>query len=111
MGALVVDPGRLSARLVLEEASGLSDGQGGVIEYWQMVASLWGRIEPLRARARETAGAATAPVTHRVTIRYRDDVRHAMRFVHRGRHLLIRASRDPDETRRYLSCDCEESQP
>lgn len=111
MGALFVDPGRLSARLVLEEASGLSDGQGGVIEDWQMVASLWGRIEPQRSNAGETARTATAPVTHRVTVRYRDDVRHAMRFVHRGRHLRIRASRDPDETRRYLICDCDESQP
>jgi SPP1 family predicted phage head-tail adaptor len=111
MGALIVDPGRLSARLVLEEADGLSDGQGGVVEDWQMVASLWGRIEPLRAKAGETAGAATASVTHRITIRYRDDVRHAMRFVHRGRHLLIRTARDPDERRCYLVCECEESQP
>ena len=111
MGALFVDPGRLRARLVLEEASGLDDGQGGVIEDWQQVASLWGRIEPLRSRPGEEAGAATAPVTHRVTIRYREDVRHAMRFVHRNRNLLIRASRDPDETRRYLVCECEESRP
>jgi SPP1 family predicted phage head-tail adaptor len=111
MGALFVDPGRLSARLVLEEADGLSDGQGGVVEDWQLVASLWGRIEPLRAKAGETASAATAPVSHRITIRYRDDVSHAMRFVHRGRHLLIRTAHDPDETRRYLVCECEESQP
>ena len=51
------------------------------------------------------------PVIHRVTIRYRDDVRHAMRFVYRNRVLDIRTLRDPDETRRYLVCDCEESQP
>jgi len=111
MGALFVDPGRLSARLVLEDDQSVSDGQGGVVEDWQVVASLWGRIEPLRARARETAGAAAAEVTHRVTIRYREDVSHAMRFVHRGRPLLIRTVSDPDETRRYLICECEESEP
>ena len=111
MGAMVVDPGRLSARLVLETSADLPDGQGGVSESWTPVATLWGRIEPLRAAAREQAGAALAPVTHRVTIRYRDDVSHAMRFVYRNRVLDIRTLRDPDETRRYLVCDCEESQP
>jgi len=111
MGALFVDPGRLSARLALEMSADLSDGQGGLLEDWTVVAELWGRIEALRSKAGEVAGAATAPVTHRVTIRYRDDIRHAMRFVYRDRTLLIRSLRDPDESRRYLVCDCEESQP
>jgi SPP1 family predicted phage head-tail adaptor len=97
--------------VALEKSADLPDGQGGVMEAWELVAHLWARIEPLRAAAGEQAGAATAPISHRVTIRYRDDVRHAMRFVHRGRSLVIRAVRDPDETRRYLVCDCEESQP
>lgn len=111
MGGMFVDPGRLSARLDLETPADLPDGQGGVSEGWTPVASVWGRIEPLRALPGEAAGASIAPVTHRITVRYRDDVRHAMRFVHRGRALLIRAVRDPDESRRYLVCDCEEERP
>lgn len=111
MGALFVDPGRLNARLSLEAPEDIPDGQGGVSEGWTPVASLWGRIEPLRAGPDEIAGAAIAVITHRVTIRHRADVRHAMRFVHRGRSLVIRAVRDPDETCRYLVCDCEETTP
>jgi len=111
MSAVFVDPGRLSARLELETSADVPDGQGGLLESWTALAELWGRIEPLRSKAGEVADAATAPITHRVTIRYRDDVRHAMRFVHRGRILVIRSLRDPDETRRYLICDCEENQP
>lgn len=111
MAALIVDPGRMSARLYLETPPVTDDGQGGLTGDWEPVASLWGRIEPVRASPTVEAGALTAPVTHRVTIRYRDDVRHAMRFVHRGRALLIRAVRDPDESRRYLVCDCEETRP
>ena len=110
MAALFVDTGRLRARLALEAPMDLPDGQGGVTEGWTLLAKLWGRIEPLRSKAGEQAGAATAPITHRVTIRYRDDVRHAMRFVYRDRTLLIRSLRDPDESRRYLVCECEESQ-
>lgn len=111
MGALFVDPGRLSARLSLEVSADVLDGQGGLLESWTLLAELWGRIEPLRSKAGEVAGAAKVPITHRVTIRYRDDIRHAMRFVHRGRNLVIRNLRDPDEARRYLICECEESQP
>lgn len=109
MGTLLVDPGRLSARLSLETPADLPDGQGGVGDGWDLVAQLWGRIEPLRARPGELADAATSKISHRVTIRHRDDVRHAMRFVHRGRSLVIRAMRDPDESRRYLICECEET--
>lgn len=108
MGRLHVDPGRLNARLLLEAPTDVPDGQGGVSEGWTSVASLWGRIEPLRAGPDEIAGAAIAVITHRVTIRHRAGVQHAMRFAHRGRYLVIRAVRDPDETRRYLICDCEE---
>lgn len=111
MGGLFIDPGRLSARLDLETPPETDDGQGGVTGGWTPVASVWARIEPLRAAPREEASAGTAPITQRVTIRYRDDVRHAMRFVHRGRELLIRAVRDSDESRRYLVCDCEETRP
>ncbi|MDP2121737.1 MAG: phage head closure protein [Hoeflea sp.] len=111
MGGLFVDPGLLSARLSLETPEERPDGQGGMTEGWVPVASLWGRIEPLGARPDEIAGAAIAMIAHRVTIRHREDVRHAMRFVHRGRNLVIRAVRDPDERRRYLVCDCEEVMP
>lgn len=111
MGGLTLDPGRLNARLALQAAADLSDGQGGVGEGWIEVVRLWGRIEPLRATPAEQAGAAIAPVSHRVTIRYRADVLHAMRFIHRGRSLVIHGVRDPDETRRYLICDCEETTP
>lgn len=108
MARLFHDPGMLSARLQLEAPANVPDGQGGVTEGWNPVTQLWGQIEPLRAVPEDLAGAAIAPVSHRVTIRYRDDVRHAMRFVYRQRSLLVRATRDPDETRRYLLCDCEE---
>ncbi|MEQ8480017.1 MAG: phage head closure protein [Hoeflea sp.] len=111
MAGLWLDPGRLSTRLRLESPADEGDGQGGVDGGWTVIADLWGRVEPLRAVPREEAGAAIAPVIHRVTIRHRQDVCQDMRFVFRGRSLLVRAVRDPDESRRYLICDCEETRP
>lgn len=111
MVAKILDPGRLNARLRLETPADVADGQGGVSEGWVTVTGLWGRVEPIRAKPGEEAGAAIAPVSHRVTIRHRDGIRHDMRFVFRGRFLMLRAVHDPDESRRYLICDCEESAP
>jgi SPP1 family predicted phage head-tail adaptor len=112
MAARVHDPGRLNARLRLETRRMTADGQGGVSEGWTLPSPSCGagssRFAP---RPREEAGAAIAPVSHRVTIRHREDVRHDMRFVFRGRFLMVRAVRDPDESRRYLICDCEEGAP
>jgi SPP1 family predicted phage head-tail adaptor len=111
MAARVLDPGRLNARLRLETPADAADGQGGVSEGWIAVTELWGRVEPVRASAREEAGVAIAPVSHRVTIRHREGVRNDMRFVFRGRFLMVRTVHDPDESRRYLVCDCEEGAP
>lgn len=103
-----LDPGRLTARLMLEAPDDLDDGQGGVVPGWVAVTSLWGLVEPLTARPGEEANASTVRLTHRVTIRFRDDVTSGMRFGFRGRGLAVRAVRDPDEGRRYLVCECEE---
>lgn len=103
-----LDPGKLTARLDLERADETADGQGGVIVTWSAVTTLWGLVEPVSVRAGEEANASLSTLSHRVTTRFRDDVESGMRFSFRNRMLLIRAVRDPDETRRYLVCQCEE---
>lgn len=46
-----------------------------------------------------------------MTIRFRNDVAHGMRFLLGGRALLIRAVTDPDMRGRHLLCRCEEFAP
>ena len=43
-------------------------------------------------------------MTHRITIRSRDDIRSGMRFVGQGRVFEIMTVHDPDETGRHLVC-------
>lgn len=109
MSARRLDPGAFTARLVLEAPVATPDGQGGAEIAHAAVASVWTRIEPLRASVAEAAGAEAATITHRVWLRYRTDVTGGMRLRKGARVLAIRAWRDPDETRRYLVCDCEET--
>ncbi|MGF9562574.1 phage head closure protein [Neorhizobium sp. JUb45] len=103
------DPGQMTARLELEVAEALPDGQGGAVMVWTIASSMWARIEPVSFVVSEKGAAAeSATVTHRIWVRFRDGVLGGQRFRKGERLFAIRAVRDPDETRRYLVCHCEE---
>jgi len=106
MGAAILDPGQMSARLDLEMRDDMSDGQGGIVPGFVAVASLWARIEPVSMGEEERADEDVFAVTHRIWVRFRDDIRAGMRFHKGGRVFTVRAFYDPDETRRYLVCRC-----
>jgi head-tail adaptor len=81
MAPMVLDPGRLRSRLRLEAPADAADGQGGVTRRLGQPLPISGvGSSPCAQRPREEAGAAIAPVSHRVTIRHRDGCpsRHAL---------------------------------
>ncbi|MEK1924201.1 MAG: phage head closure protein [Rhizobium giardinii] len=108
MRAITLDPGQMSARLELEIRDDVSDGQGGVVTGFSVLTSLWARIEPASSGHEERADEQVFTVTHRIWIRFRDDLAAGMRFRKGLRIFTVRAFRDPDETGRYLVCDCTE---
>jgi len=110
-GTRTIDPGALSARLVLERPVETPDGQGGAERAFSAFATLWARIEPVAAQADEAAGTLRVTVTHRIWLRRRDDLAGGMRLRKGARLFAIHTFRDPDETGRYTLCDCEEIKP
>lgn len=50
-------------------------------------------------------------ITHRVWLAWRSDIAAGMRFRKARRILGIRTVMDPDETRRFIVCRCEEESP
>ncbi len=104
----MLDPGQLSARLDLEMRNDAGDGQGGIVAGFVPVTSLWARIEHVCVSEEERADAEMFTVTHRIWIRFREDIAADMRFCKGARIFTIRAFHDPDETRRYLVCRCAE---
>jgi SPP1 family predicted phage head-tail adaptor len=108
MATLFVDPGRLSTELALEQAALEPDGAGGHSEVWSEVSLVFGLVEPVSAASTFGAGQTLETVTHRVTIRYRPDVRSGMRFRRQARIFAILTVHDPDESGRYLVCRARE---
>jgi SPP1 family predicted phage head-tail adaptor len=102
------DPGQMTARLDLEVPQSAPDGQGGATVTWEVAASLWARIEPVSFVVAEAAAAEGGTISHRIWVRFREDIAAGQRFRKGGRTFSVRLVRDPDETRRYLVCQCEE---
>ncbi|WP_436640006.1 phage head closure protein [Microbaculum sp. FT89] len=101
--------GRLRSRVTLQAPVDADDGAGGTTRSWQDVATLWARVEPLRASERVEAERIEAAVDIRVTIRWRPDVGPAMRLSFGTRVFEIRGLIDREERHRYLDCLCEET--
>ena len=108
MPVLFFDPGQMTARLDLETPQEVPDGQGGATSGWTLTASLWARIEPVSTQVTEEASAETGRITHRIWLRFRSDVSAGQRLRKGGRIFRVKVVQDPDETGRYLVCQCEE---
>ena len=66
----------------LEHVQNQTTGEMG--ESWVQVKKLYARVEPLSAREFIAAQQENSEVSARITIRYRNDIKPGMRFVHRG---------------------------
>lgn len=108
MRAEFIDPGAFRHELLLEAATLTSDGAGGHVESWKEVASIFARVEPVSAASRFGADQTLETVTHRMTLRYRQNIESGMRFRWRSRIFAILTIHDPDETQRYLVCQTRE---
>jgi len=108
MPPLFVDPGFLRVELALQTATLTPDGLGGHTENWAEIATVFGRIEPVSARAVFGAAQTLETVTHRITMRWRAGVTSGMRFARAARIFEIVTVHDPDETGRYLVCRARE---
>lgn len=99
-----LEPGTLRCELSLQQCARTGDELGGHTESWSEVAKLFGAVEPVSARAMFGAGQSLEDVTHRITVRHRDDLTSGMRFSWQARTFEILTVHDPDETGRYLVC-------
>lgn len=104
MRSMLLDPGALRHEFSLQAATPVSDGLGGHVPSWSEIASLFGLVEPVSASSVAGAGQTLETVTHRITLRSRDDIRSGMRLVKGTRVFDIVTVHDPDESGRYLVC-------
>lgn len=100
----------LRHRLQIQTLSLVSDGQGGSVETWSELATVWGKLEPASTTERLYANQIEYQRSHKAVIRYRNDVTQTMRIVFENRYFQIKSVHSPDERNAYLFLDLQENQ-
>lgn len=105
-----IDPGRLNSRVKIQSDAKTSDGAGGfTLAAPALVAEVWANVEPLEGDEQIAAMQTEARATHRVTMRYREDVKASMRLLLGARVLeIVGAPIDTDERHSTLTMLCRE---
>ena len=101
--------GRLRHRLKLQEATETRDGHGGITRGWVTYSVRWASVEPLRGQELFAAQQINAEITHRVRLRYCDDLTASHRLVFGSRSLNILSILNPEERNRELEVMCKEA--
>ena len=102
------NPGLLNRRLTLEAPVDSADGAGGVVRSYETVATLWAEVTPVSAVRALEAERLGASVTHRIRLRFSDDITIRHRFREDSRVFRIVALRDRDGRKRFLQIEAEE---
>ena len=103
--------GQMNHQIVLQRDDGTSrTSLGGRANSWTSVATVWGRVAPLKGDERLAAGQLEETVTHRVHIRYYSGLTAKWRLLWGSTPLQIKAIINPDERRRFMIIDCVEGE-
>lgn len=96
-------------RIFFQEAVTTDDGYGGKVKTWTTCGEAWAKVEPLSGREYFFAHQIQVEVTHRITTRFRRDIREDMRINIGDRILEIESIIDIDEAHQFLQFYCTEA--
>lgn len=105
---MTIDPTTFRKRVTVQNASRVSDGQGGFTESWPDGSTVWAAVEPLKGYEKFQAMQMQSPQTHKVTMRYTAEVTAASRLTLQGRVLWVKEVLDVEERNRFLIIKAEE---
>ena len=95
-------------RITFQDSMKTPDGHKGHTVAWTNFVTVWASVEPLSGREYFYSHQIKAEVTHRIKIRYREDITTKMRIKHRDRVLAIESILDLKERRQILEILCRE---
>lgn len=100
--------GDLKRVVAIKKPGRVPDGMGGYEDGWTDVATVRAAVWPVKASEAIANMRETVTVTHRVRLRYRDDIDETCIIIFRSRELEIKAAINPEERNEYLDLLCEE---
>jgi len=103
-----INAGDLRHRITFQQEEKIEDGYKGYAVTWKDKISTWALIEPLTGREYFYAHQITNEVSHRIIIRYRQDVTASMRIKYKNRIFNIESMIDLEERHMFLEFLCRE---
>lgn len=100
--------GQLARRVQLQSPTDSTDSYGQPTRTWATYATVWAQILPVSSDESRIANQQGVFITHRVTIRHRDDVTAEHRVLFGSRELNIKGLRNLEEKGVMLEIDAEE---
>lgn len=94
--------GKLNKRVFFQKPITEPDGYGGEKVNYQDVCEVWAYIEPLKDSERYIHSQLKSEATHRIVIRYRNEIDKTMRIVFRGRIFEIESIIEENFEKRFL---------
>ena len=81
--------GRMRYRIDIEEFSINKNQNGFPIKTWNTVCAIWADVVPVSGNKLLNSGQIVSEVTHKIYIRYRDDINTDMRVRHEDKYYNI----------------------
>jgi SPP1 family predicted phage head-tail adaptor len=101
--------GDLRHRIELQKPKNTADNMGGFTVTWGTMTTIYAAVWPVSAKELIQAKENKMTITHRIRIRYRDDIKSSWRIKFGVRYFDIESIINPDERNRTLELLCKET--
>jgi SPP1 family predicted phage head-tail adaptor len=99
-----MDPGQLRTEIVIKNPVETPDGSGGFVVTYQDGGTVWALVDTLSSRLDNFGAREIDEASHRIVVRFRDDLKPGQRLSRLNTNYTIKMVKDLDGTSRYLSC-------
>lgn len=89
-------------RVIIQNRTFSSDGQGGFTETWTNASTVWCSIEPMKAMERFQTAQLATPMTHKIVMRYSSTLTSSSRLKYGNRIFDVKEVLNRNADSRFL---------
>lgn len=105
----MIEIGKLNKRITLQKLCETEDENGNAKVEWADFKTIWATVKPFKSSEYNFMGKLKPEVTHRIYVRYRNDIKPEMRIKYHGRIFEISGTPlDIDEAHKILEIQAQE---
>jgi len=106
MSKQTIKIGDLRHRVTFQKKTKLPDGHHGHTSSWEEVVTVWAKVDPVSGREYYYSHQLKNALSHKITIRYRDDITEELRAVFEERIMKIESLINLEEKERFMVLRC-----